>query len=142
MGMRLGILGLVIACVAVPLAVAAGDSNVETKLKIIASRTNPDMESPAEFDMNGKITVAHPNREKKRCVRHRTVRVYKELPNGEAFLEGETKTNRRGNWFVAGDVAASLANGTYFAKTPNAVRGGLKCSADRSKDHVIDYDSF
>jgi hypothetical protein len=142
-----GAIALAAAMVAVPLA-AAGDetaerraTDVETKLRITGSHTNIGPESPAEYDLNGKIKVSPKSDEAKKCKRRRTVTIYFRAP---AFPveEGQTKTNRRGKWFFAGTREASLANGDYFATTPRANRGGLTCSRDTSPDHTIDYDSF
>ena len=111
-----------------------GGQTVATKLTIIASRTNPDPETPAQFDMNGKVKSG-----KARCERGRTVRLYRKRPGADQ-LEGKDRSNQHGNWYIAGEVPGLSANGTYYVRTGRATRGDLHCGADRSPDHVIDFD--
>jgi hypothetical protein len=130
---KLGLIALVVAGAVGPNAFAGGGNDAQSKLTIIASRINPDNEVPAQFDANGKVKSRV-----EACRKRRTVRLFRVRP-GRDVLEGTDKTGKAGNWFIAGEVeGTSSANGTIYAKTPEARRSGKTCSADRSKNHVID----
>jgi hypothetical protein len=128
--------GIVVVVVAGVMAspVLAGGQSVNTKLVILASAINPDNETPAQFDMNGKVRS-----KRDRCERRRIIRLYRVRP-GDDVLEGRDRSGKEGNWFIAGDVPGQSANGTYYVKTPRATPGDLRCAADRSDNHVIDFD--
>jgi hypothetical protein len=128
---KLGLIALIVAGAVGPNAVAGGGDTVPTKLTLIASRTNPDSETPAQFDANGKVKSRAAA-----CRKRRTVRLFRVAPGADT-LEGKDRTGKAGNWFIAGEVPGTNAGGSIYAKTAKARRGAKTCSADRSRTDQV-----
>ena len=105
---------------------------VQANLTIIASQINPDVEEPAQIDFNGKLQSTP------KCRKGRRISVFKVRP-GKDLKVGSGKSNRRGKWYVPGEVpGTNNSNGTYYAKTPRVKKGDTVCAGDKSANHVAD----
>ena len=112
--------------------VVASRAPVPTNLTILASQINPKTEIPAQIDFNGKVQSTP------KCRRGRKVNVFKVRP-GKDLKVGSDRSNRKGNWYVPGEVPGTPnSNGTYYAKTPRDRKGDTVCAPDRSQNHVAD----
>ena len=105
---------------------------VPATLKIIASQINPKVEEPAQIDFNGRLQST------RKCRKGRRVSVFKVQP-GKDLKVGGGKTNRKGKWYVPGEVAGTNnSNGNYYAKTPRVKKGDTTCEGDKSDVHHAD----